>query len=129
MGNYKRTQHGIFDPDGAFITEGGSGWDRYQQYISGGGKVDELVSLDELKSRLSGELKTEYGRRGNSKVQVIQALHRKMKGSTTQEDDDKLNKLDTIETAYKNHLAWVNDPSRTREDLEQFDPQQANWGV
>lgn len=129
MGNYKRTQHSIIAPDGSFISEGGSGWDKYLQFIADGGQVDEAIPVEDISTRLSNEIKSQYDKLANSKVQAIQSLRRNINGNATQKDLDRLNKLDIIEASYENLLAWINDPSRTREELESFDPGEADWGV
>lgn len=133
----------------ACIVEGGTGWDGFQVYLADGGIVDPWKTRDELEqdalnklwahhdslidAETINKMKSKNPNRHNGKLHA--AIHRKAIGQNSPSDDNLIAANDILDSwfdameriAEDEGETWIEEPTRTDQELINFDPAVLNW--
>ncbi len=134
----------------SFISEGGQGWEEYQQWVTDGGITAPYKNGEELEQEALEELWayhnniiTSHGEsipanQTRKATKLNKALRKEAKGNANNNDIKLLDDNDTLDDWYDemeraaedDGESWIEDPVRTDQELIDFDPAvQVDWPV
>ena len=130
---------------GTYITENGHGWQKYLEYLAGGGQVDPWKTSEELMGEALTSKLQELRAEKNSRVDAavgssdprrkdkivarsVKLLRRETKGTATTQEKAELDALeaiddflDALEGQHDAAKDWLEDAARTLEEIQGCD--------